>query len=375
MIKIENNKILKILSNLFLNEFKQIQCDLDIDLYVYHYEKFSSLNTQCIDIYPDHVYENILTNILKLDFDYSFLLENKICTIETKLLCILFYIDKKMLLQAILRIVFNKEKVKYLKQCPKDYEYKFLHMIVSNVVKFYFKKHGNDFKCLFRTDEIYFEDLLKHAFLIFGNEFLYESYTHNLIEDKSILNDDEEKEIIKFLGFFSNFSMQLMNYMPDIIKILLRLIWDEVNLYFTIPKENYYPLFMVLFFKFYCSPKYQQIYNFETNRKVLMLNKVLMNIASCTLFDENDRLADYNQIIYSCNQKLKVILKETVFATSDSDIKNLLSKGLLNIELPQFLFYYDCSYISSIFRNLDEFNIYKGNNFYLVLENDINFLC
>ena len=64
--------IFKIFSNLFLSEYKEVFIDFDlIDLFVTYNSKFSQVNTEGLDIYPNLVYEKMLENLQSFHFNYD----------------------------------------------------------------------------------------------------------------------------------------------------------------------------------------------------------------------------------------------------------------------------------------------------------------
>ena len=131
-----------------------------------------------------------------------------------------------------------------------------------------------------------------------------------------------------FLEFYSDFCNNLLNKMPYSLRIILRIVYDEAIGIFTIPDKNtLYPIFILLFFKFYCSPQFHSLYNFPSNlcckKKLLQLTKLFINITSNTLFNTNDKtMNQFNEVIVDCNNKLTKIFQLNILNLDEMQIKN-----------------------------------------------------
>ena len=75
MVLINQNtlKIKKLLSNLFLKEFKDIISKIELELFIQLNEIYSKLNTESIDLYPKYVYKRLLDFLLEFDLNYDYL--------------------------------------------------------------------------------------------------------------------------------------------------------------------------------------------------------------------------------------------------------------------------------------------------------------
>lgn len=73
-IKKKNDKISKILCNLFFSEYKEIFLKNQLEeLFIINHEKFSKINVECLDVYPPIVYESLFDFLLDFNFDYKYL--------------------------------------------------------------------------------------------------------------------------------------------------------------------------------------------------------------------------------------------------------------------------------------------------------------
>ena len=72
-----SNRITKIFCNLFLDEFKHLLYDpnakdtLMLDLFILNNEKFTKINTDGLDRYPNSIYQDILKIILDFNLTYD----------------------------------------------------------------------------------------------------------------------------------------------------------------------------------------------------------------------------------------------------------------------------------------------------------------
>lgn len=76
-----------------------------------------------------------------------------------------------------------------------------------------------------------------------------------------------------FVVFFDVLLKSIYDNTPDIIKILMKLIYMETQEIFTMEKNNYSPLFTILFFNFLISPKIQEHHYLNSTK-----NKILWNV-------------------------------------------------------------------------------------------------
>lgn len=77
--------------------------------------------------------------------------------------------------------------------------------------------------------------------------------------------------------FFNEMLINLQESIPLVLKIVLKLAYKHVNATFTINEDNYSPLYTLLFFNFFVSPRVQEIYNLNPLKIRLLwdLNRLL----------------------------------------------------------------------------------------------------
>ena len=91
------------------------------------------------------------------------------------------------------------------------------------------------------------------------------------------INKDEFEVLI--VEIFDN----LNNSIPLVLKILLKLLYNGVNKYFSIDKNNYAPLYTPLMFNFILSPRVQDLYSI--NPMNILLVRSLNRLVRTTCFN------------------------------------------------------------------------------------------
>ena len=83
-----------------------------------------------------------------------------------------------MLLQSIVRIVFSREKLNCISNIEllENFESKFIDNICFKSVEYYQQNFGDNYKCIFRKDDLYYDDIIKYILLSYGNQFFYNFY-------------------------------------------------------------------------------------------------------------------------------------------------------------------------------------------------------
>jgi len=156
-------------------------------------------------------------------------------------------------------------------------EINFLRTAIRKCVTYYSDNFDNKVTSLFRKEEV--SDLvIKYIMLGCGGKLYNNSFsklTHDLIQnnDKNVLFLSNEN----FLIFFDLFIEALFVNMPNIIKIMLKLIYDTVVDVFKSDKSNYSPLYTILIFNFLISPKMQELYGISSVKFPIVknLNKLI----------------------------------------------------------------------------------------------------
>jgi hypothetical protein len=86
------------------------------------------------------------------------------------------------------------------------------------------------------------------------------------------LENIEEIDVNSFSQFFYCVLEGIISYMPDLLKISLKLVYTKVNQIFTIEKSNYTPIFTLLFFNFLISPRMQEIHKISPVKNLVIRN-------------------------------------------------------------------------------------------------------
>ena len=267
---------------------------------------------------------------------------------------------KLKIAQSIIRVAFSKEKSNFTDE--RYYEYFFLKRVIDKDMEETKKKFGDEYRTLFRKEDLC-DDVIKYMFFIFGNSMMIEAFVKpvkkmlksiGIVEDSSFSRDnnhDQNKKRDITVGEYNilldEIYKGLMNNIPHVIRILLKLLNNSIKNFFTIDKENYSPLYTALIFNFIISPRIQMIYSINPLKVTFLrsLNRLIRNTCFNYKFDQNDTLAKFNTSIEINNGKLQDFVKEKIISINESDdeVKNSL-KDLFTekyIIYPKFLFYVD----------------------------------
>jgi hypothetical protein len=354
-------EMLKLFSNFFNGEIKDLFIRQGVE------ELFYSLERKIQHVFNFNDYKmlnygggnfinkKLLHCILNLEFSYEMIFNStdKFCEIEDKPLI------KSMFIQSILRIVFSEEKYKFLENQSLQYEILFLTNVIKKCIHYYYDNFGEKYTDLFRREEI-FDDIIKYIFFTFGNSFYYKSCfipfkelieKYDRGEGSSLYMTHEE-----FFSFYEDFLQKIKLFCPNVLKILLKIIYNKVLEVYKISPDNYSPIMTILFFNFFINPKMQDIYDIGPikNSFILTINKLLKNISFGILF-KDDPLEHYNEIIEICQLHLKSTIEKILssLVTDDMDyiIKNEFFGNSKYVSFPDYFFYYDCDYIFNILEN------------------------
>ena len=375
LMKLKKKKIfLGIINNLFVEEYKEIffnknkpNPELE-QLFINEQTSFGEKYSECSIHYEKETYIKIFSKLLTFDLSYKnfFSYHNDKIDVEEQ------PVYKLTIAQSLIRAVFSKEKKKYTNE--KYYEYNLLKKVIDKDMEETIEKYGDQYKTLFRKEDIC-DDFLKYMFFVFGNTMIIESFINPL---KKILDEvgTNDRNITKdeFNKLMTELISKLKATIPDVLKILLKLLYESVLEHFTIEKDNYGPLYTTLIFNFVMSPRVQMIYNIGIPNSNFMrsLNRLLRNACFNFKFSEEDQLCEYNEIIEKNHLKIKNFIKENIIGINIQDSKVKSSLGDIFTEkyliYPTFLFYLDCNIIfESTQGGIDEFIEYedlkcKNNN-------------
>ena len=269
---------------------------------------------------------------------------------------------KLKIAQSIIRVAFSKEKSNYTKE--KYFEYTFIKRVIDKDMEETRQKFGDEYRTLFRKEDLC-DDVIKYMFFIFGNSMMIESFVKPVKKMlKSIgINDDfvrandnngsggvkngRDITVEEYNILLDEINKGLMDNIPHVIRIFLKLLHNSIQKVFTIEEDNYSPLYTALIFNFMISPRVQMLYSINPLKITFLrsLNRLIRNTCFNFKFDQNDILAKFNESIEINNKKLQNFVKDKIISIneSDDDVKNSL-KDLFTekyIIYPKFLFYVD----------------------------------
>ena len=377
----KRKKLLSILSNIFLEEYKSVFFDNNDkeleELFIEQQTDFSELCSETVTFYDDSTYKKMFQTLLKFDISYIhfFSNNNKIKDEErpSYKLCVA---------QSLIRVAFSKEKKKFYKEKGNYYEYDLLKRIIDKDMKETREKFGDEYRTLFRKEDLC-DDVIKYMFFIFGNSMLIDCFvmplkkllkniniTDDLIEAKDPLPMKRDIKKEEFNSLMEIIIDTLSTKIPDVLKILLKLLYESVNQHFTIEKNNYSPLYTSLIFNFLISPRIQMLYSINPLNCIFVrsLNRILRNTCFNSKFNEGDSLYEFNESIEINYKKLQKLINEKIISIEiNDDIKNSLKDLFTEKYLlyPKFLFYWDsqllCATIDGGVEQIISFEELKSN--------------
>ena len=250
---------LGIINNLFMEEYKNIffkeNPDPELEeLFIKEQILFGQKCTQSQIFFEKEAYIKLFSKLLKFTLSYNnyFSYHSKEISDEEKA-------DYKLsIVQSLIRVIFSKEKKKYTNE--QFYEYNLIKRVIDKDMEETFQKYGDEYKTLFRKEDIC-DDFLKYMFFVFGNTMLIESFVIPLkkkLRQLGFRNRAINKE--EFDVFVTDFITKLKLKIPNVLKILLKLLYESIKSHFTIEEDNYGPLYTTLIFNFFISPRVQLIY-------------------------------------------------------------------------------------------------------------------
>ena len=363
ILKIKSNKrkrLLSILNNIFLEEYKDIFFRKDENaseelenLFIIQQTEFSTKFLDTVTFYDEQTYKKMFNILSEFDISYYnfFTYNNKIKDEEKPAY-------KLCVAQSIIRVAFSKEKKKFYSGTDEFYEYNLLKKIIDKDMQETVLKFGDEYKTLFRKEDLC-DDVIKYMFFIFGNSMLIDSFvkplkkmlnnigiTEEMINKKDPIAMKRDIKKDEFELLVSEIIDTLSKKIPDVLKILLKLLYESVNQHFTIEKDNYGPLYTSLIFNFLISPRIQMLYSINPLNCAFIrsLNRLLRNTCFNFKFAESDQLSDFNDIIEKNNKKMKEFINEKIISiVIDEKVKNSLKDLFTEKYLiyPRFLFYWD----------------------------------
>ena len=362
----KKNQLFNFLNQLFLEEYKDIFFDSnDIslqELFIELQSKLSEINSSSITFYDEKTYLKMFEKLLSVDINYNnFFANNKNIDLEQK------PIYKSIIIQSLIRIIFSKSKDIFYKEKEKYYEFNFIKNVIDKDIKETKEKFGDDYRVLFKKEDI-FDDIIKYLFFVFGNSMYLDSFviplktllitigiTDELIKSKNIQATKRDITKEEFNNLFPKILDNLSKEIPDILKMILKSIYESTLTNFTLDKNNYSPLYKCLFFNFLISPRIQMLYSINPLECLFVksLNRILRNICFNIKFNESDPLNSFNDIIQFNHEKLQNFMNDNIISFQiNDDIKNSLKDFLTEkyLIIPKFLFYYDSQFTCNLFE-------------------------
>ena len=358
----KRHELFSILNYLVLEEYKGLyfrteQPDKELEEIFIEQQLFFSSMVLDISSYDEATYKKIINILFHFNLSYdNFFKYYKGIKDEDK------PEYKLKIAQSIIRVAFSKEKSNYTKE--KFYEYTFIKRVIDKDMEETRQKFGDEYRTLFRKEDLC-DDVIKYMFFIFGNSMMIESFVKPVKKMlKSIgINDDfvrandnngsggvkngRDITVEEYNILLDEINKGLMDNIPHVIRIFLKLLHNSIQKVFTIEEDNYSPLYTALIFNFMISPRVQMLYSINPLKITFLrsLNRLIRNTCFNFKFDQNDILAKFNESIEINNKKLQNFVKDKIISIneSDDDVKNSL-KDLFTekyIIYPKFLFYVD----------------------------------
>jgi hypothetical protein len=342
---LKRNKIfLEIIDNIFRDEYKKcfFYTNPDIELEeLLTQEQISFFQKYCLNQvrYGKEVYVQFFSKLLKFDLSYdNFFSNNKVESEEKQAY-------KLSIAQSLIRMIFSRDKKKYIKE--KFYEYNLIKKIIDKDIEETREKYGDQYKTLFRKEDIC-DDFLKYMFFVFGNKMMIESFVNPV---KKLLTEigPKDRDINKdeFNNLITDFISKLKENIPNVLKLLLKILYESIRSHFTIEIDNYGPLYTTLIFNFINSPRVQTLYDINSLNSNLIrsLNRLLRNACFNFKFSDQDPLNEFNDIIEKNHLKIKNFIKKNIIEININDGKVKSSLGDIFNEkyliYPNFLFHLD----------------------------------
>ena len=238
--------------------------------------------------------------------------------------------------------------------------------IVNKHIEIVRKEYDDELTSLFRKDDIT-NDLIKNLIYIFGNDSFVKSF-YFILPNEYLSHKEIEFDLELFEKFFRSFIIDLMESLPFIVKVLLKII-NKCIQKINSGKEDYNVIYTVLIFNFFISPTILDIYSISIvkYKSLRQLTRILRNLCFGKEFDSHDKLSYFNKIIKKLNSFINEQIKQHIFDVIDIEKnkdkinneincilvnkKNAnLKKGDKTIILPTFCYQYYWANISNVIK-------------------------
>ena len=385
--KIKNKKDKQICNNILFNLFSQEYIYLGSNLISIENNKEKNKNKNSkskkilIDFYltqktleakeaekkllKTEKYQKIIESLFNFDSE-NFLYFKKNSEIDYSL----HFYHQIELVENIIFILFSKEKYNFLKNDNVYYEYEFLDKLIKKNISETKEMHGDKHRNLFRRDTIS-NDIIKYFFFIFGNSMIIESIIKPLNTILKIIGLNNEIENIDFKRnsikkernitkdefkiLFEKIIEKLNENIPKILKIFLKMIYDNIIIFYpNLEKGDYTPISSLFFFSYISNPRIQKMFDIYPEKCLFIKSvyKLIYNSSFNIKFNEGDNLFIFNDEIDISYKKISEFYEKNVINIdmNNKDNKKYL-KNLFNeigVIYPEFIFYLSCDCIQEL---------------------------
>jgi len=339
--KINNYSILKLLKGMLkffqdddesinvkqieLSKFILNLCFDDIKSKVY-----SSKNEELIEFYQEKIYSEFFAicpssnQRIENEEKYNKFIKNIVELILNKYITNLKNEKSDIFCRNLIPILISDKSFDFID---------FYNFVVSKHIEIIRKDYNNESTSLFRADD-FTNDLIKNLIIIFGNDSFIQSFYFTLPKEY-LSNNEIIFELDSFENFLHKFLENLIQTLPFIIRVLLKIIYNEVkNISKT--EDNYNVLYTVLIFNFFISPSTLDLYDISMVKfkSLRQLSRILRNIFFGKEFDNNDKLSYFNkkvQIFHKyINEQFNHLLEGIEIDKDKEDINKKINNILIN---------------------------------------------
>ena len=385
--KIKNKKDKQICNNILFNLFSQEYIYLGSNLISIENNKEKNKNKNSkskkilIDFYltqktleakeaekkllKTEKYQKIIESLFNFDSE-NFLYFKKNSEIDYSL----HFYHQIELVENIIFILFSKEKYNFLKSDNVYYEYEFLDKLIKKNISETKEMHGDKHRNLFRRDTIS-NDIIKYFFFIFGNSMIIESIIKPLNTILKIIGLNNEIENINFKRnsikkernitkdefkiLFEKIIEKLNENIPKILKIFLKMIYDNIIIFYpNLEKGDYTPISSLFFFSYVSNPRIQKMFDIYPEKCLFIKSvyKLIYNSSFNIKFNEGDNLFIFNDEIDIYYKKINEFYEKNVINIdmNNEDNKKYLQNlfNEIGVIYPEFIFYLSCDCIQEL---------------------------
>ena len=385
--KIKNKKDKQICNNILFNLFSQEYIYLGSNLISIENNKEKNKNKNSkskkilIDFYltqktleakeaekkllKTEKYQKIIESLFNFDSE-NFLYFKKNSEIDYSL----HFYHQIELVENIIFILFSKEKYNFLKSDNEYYEYEFLDKLIKKNISETKEMHGDKHRNLFRRDTIS-NDIIKYFFFIFGNSMIIESIIKPLNTILKIIGLSNEIENIDFKRnsikkernitkdefkiLFEKIIEKLNENIPKILKIFLKMIYDNIIIFYpNLEKGDYTPISSLFFFSYISNPRIQKMFDIYPEKCLFIKSvyKLIYNSSFNIKFNEGDNLFIFNDEIDIYYKKINEFYEKNVINIdmNNEDNKKYLQNlfNEIGVIYPEFIFYLSCDCIQEL---------------------------